>query len=69
MKQFNWRCIAAKFIECLHDDRGVAMTEYLIMAGITLPLVAYLFHPDNGIYQTARRQYDLTTLLLMLPGP
>lgn len=64
-----WREVARKFIQCVRDDRGVAMTEYLIVTGVTVPLVFYLFHPDNGLFKTARDQYELTTLLLMFPGP
>ncbi len=68
-EQFKLRTIAAKLVECLRDDRGIAMTEYLLITGITLPMVFYLFHPDNGFYNAARQQYDLTTLLLTFPGP
>ena len=65
----NWRNIGKRFRECLRDERGVAMTEYLIVTCVTLPLVFILFHPDNGFYKAARDQYDLTTLLLVLPCP
>jgi Flp pilus assembly pilin Flp len=64
-----WREVATKFIQCVRDDRGVAMTEYLIVTAVTVPLTFYLFHPDNGLFKTARDQYELTTLLLMFPGP
>ncbi len=66
---FKLRTITSKLVECLRDDRGIAMTEYLLITGITLPMVFYLFHPDNGFYNAARQQYDLTTLLLTFPGP
>jgi Flp pilus assembly pilin Flp len=69
IKQFNWRNLTAKFIACLRDDSGVAMTEYLLVTGIMIPLAAYLFNPDNGFYQEFRSQYNLTTTLLMYPGP
>jgi hypothetical protein len=68
-RQFSWRDIAAKFVKCLQDDRGQAMTEYLLVTGIMVPLAIYLFHPDNGFYQEFRTQYNLTTTLLMYPGP
>jgi hypothetical protein len=67
--QFSCRNVALKFVECLRDERGVAMTEYLLITGIMVPLAIYLFHPDNGFYAAARGQYNLTTLLLMYPGP
>ena len=66
---FKLRTICSKLVECLRDDRGIAMTEYLLITGITLPMVFYLFHPDNGFYNAARQQYDMTTLLLTFPGP
>lgn len=67
--QFNLRNIYSKLGECLRDERGAAMTEYLLIAAITVPLAIYLFHPDNGFYQSVRDQYNLTSLLLMYPGP
>jgi hypothetical protein len=66
---FTFRTIRSKLAECWRDERGIAMTEYLIITGITLPLVFYLFHPDNGFYASAREQFDTTTLLLTFPGP
>jgi Flp pilus assembly pilin Flp len=67
--RFTLRVLAGKLVECLRDERGSAMTEYLIVTGIMVPLAAYLFNPDNGFYQEFRTQYNLTTTLLMLPGP
>jgi len=61
--------VAAKFKACLRDERGIAFTEYLMIVSITLALVFYLFHPDNGFYKGARAQYDRTKLLLSYPGP
>jgi hypothetical protein len=70
IKKFNWRNVAVKFAECLRDERGIAMTEYLLISTfIALPAAFYLFNPDNGFYQAARNQYNLTTLLLIFPGP
>jgi hypothetical protein len=66
---FKLRTIGRKLLECLRDERGIAMTEYLIVTGVTLPMVFYLFHPDNGFYNAARQQFDTTTLLLTFPGP
>jgi hypothetical protein len=64
------REIMDKFAQCMRDERGAAMTEYLIVTVIImLPAALYLFHPDNGLYKDFRDQYNLTTLLLMLPGP
>ncbi len=66
---FSFRSIAAKFIACMRDERGATTAEYLIVTGTVLPLVFYLFHPDNGFYKSARDQYELTTTLLMFPAP
>jgi hypothetical protein len=48
---------------------GQAITEYVVMLGITLPLVFWLFHPDNPLYTALRAQYNLITVLLLYPGP
>lgn len=61
--------VAAKLVECMRDERGVAMTEYLLITGIMVPVAAFLFSPDNGWYQAMRIQYDLTTGLLQYFGP
>ena len=63
------REILAKFVLCMRDERGVAMTEYLMVSGIMIPLAAYLYNPDNAFYQEFRSEYNLTTTLLMYPGP
>ena len=61
--------LTAKFVECLHDDQGAVMVEYLLITAIMVPLIAYLFHPDNGFYKGQRDKYELTALVLELPGP
>ena len=63
------RQLARKLMACLRDESGQAMTEYLLISGIMVPVALYLFHPDNGFYKSARDHYELTSLLLMLPGP
>ena len=65
----TWRNLRAKFVECMRDDRGIAMTEYLLITGIMVPAIYYLFYPDNGFYSAARLQYDTTYMLLLFPGP
>ena len=45
------------------------MTEYLLITGIMVPLAAYLFYPDNNMYQDMRSQYQLTTTLVTYLGP
>jgi hypothetical protein len=70
IKQFSWRHIRARWAACWRDETAVAMTEYLIVSVfVTLPVVYYLFDPDNAIYQGARSQFDATTDLLMMLGP
>jgi hypothetical protein len=66
---FSWRNLRAKLAECFRDERGIAMTEYLIITGIMVPAIFYLIHPDNGFYSAARDQFNLTTLILTFPGP
>lgn len=69
IREWTLRHWCSRFAECLRDERGSAMTEYLLISGITLPLACYLFHPANGFYELARNQYNLTAALLMYPGP
>ena len=45
------------------------MTEYLLITGIMVPAALFLFYPDNGFYQAARNQYNLTSVALINPGP
>ena len=68
-KQFNARNLAAIFLKCLQDERGIAMSEYLIVTAIMVMLSIFLFNPDNGLYQALRNQYNVTTTLLGYPGP
>lgn len=68
-KRLDLRTIAVSLLVCLRDDRGATTAEYLMTVGITVPLICFLFHPDNGFYQAARNQYNLTTLILQFPGP
>jgi hypothetical protein len=67
--RFSWHNLRSKFMECLRDDRGIAMTEYLIITSIMVPAAIYLIHPDNGFYSAVRAQYNLTAIILTFPGP
>lgn len=51
------------------DSRGQALTEYAILAAIMVAISAWLYYPDNGIYQGIRYIYDKTTLVVGWPGP
>ena len=68
-RPFAWHTVFVKFKECLRDERGSAMTEYLLISGIMIPIAAYLFSPDTGFCREFRTEYDLPTTLLMYPGP
>ncbi len=48
---------------------GQAITEYVVLLALTLPLVFWLFHPDNPLFTALRAQYNLITVLLLYPGP
>ena len=61
--------IGQRLLDCLRDESGQAMAEYLVVTSALLPVVFWLFHPDNGLFKSARDHYDLTTLLLVFPGP
>jgi hypothetical protein len=51
------------------DERGQAMTEYVVLMLMVSTLAFWLYHPDNGFPKRFRDRYELTTTLLMMPGP
>ena len=51
------------------DQRGQAMTEYVILTSVTVALAAYLYFPDNGIFQGFRNTFDKTRTIVAWPGP
>lgn len=51
------------------DDRAQALTEYAILMFVVSSLCFYLYYPHNGFYESMRKRFDRTTLILMLPGP
>lgn len=55
--------------DCLRSEDGQAITEYLVLMVLTLPLIFWLFHPDNELYVALRDQLNLTNVMLLFPGP
>lgn len=53
----------------LRDDRGQAMTEYVILSAVLIALAAYLYLPDNDIFQSIRLKHDRTMIAIAHPGP
>ena len=51
------------------DESGQAMTEYVVLMLVVCTIAFWLYHPDNGFYMQFRDRYELTTMMLMLPGP
>jgi hypothetical protein len=51
------------------SESGQAITEYLVLMVLTLPLIFWLFHPDNELYVALRDQLNLTNVMLLFPGP
>lgn len=45
------------------------MTEYAILASITVALGIYLYFPDNPIFQGIRHIFNKTSLIVGWPGP
>jgi hypothetical protein len=51
------------------DQQGQAMTEYVIVTAMMVAAAAYLYHPDNLVFNGIRDLFDRTALLMKLPGP
>jgi len=45
------------------------MTEYVILVSVAVAIAAWLYFPDNGIYQGFRHIFNKTSLILGWPGP
>jgi len=54
---------------CFRDESGQALTEYVVLMLVVCTAAFWLYHPDNGFYMRFRDRYELTTTMLMLPGP
>lgn len=61
-RKFTWR----RFRK---DESGQGLTEYVIMTSVMVALAAYLYYPDNGLFQGMRHTYDKTSLIVSWPGP
>lgn len=53
----------------LRDDRAQALTEYVVLMLVVSTVCFWLYYPHNGIFYAFRVRYDLTALVLSLPGP
>ena len=53
----------------LKRKRGQAMTEYILLTSVTVALAAYLYYPDNGMFQGLRHTYNKTVLMVGWLGP
>lgn len=51
------------------DERGQGMTEYVILSAVTIAAAAYLYHPDNMIFQGIRTTFDKTMIVVPSAGP
>ena len=60
---------ARKIRSLMSDDRGQAMTEYVILTAVITAVAAYLYFPDNEIYRAIRKKHDRTMLAIAHPGP
>ena len=45
------------------------MTEFVLLTVMVTIAAAWLFYPDNGIYDGIRKTFSKTKLILALPGP
>ena len=53
----------------MRDDRGQGMTEYVILTAVLTAAAAYLYFPDNEIYQAIRLKHERTMIAIAHPGP
>lgn len=51
------------------EESGQALTEYAIVTAVMVALAAYLYFPDNGLYQGMRHTYNKTSMVISWPGP
>lgn len=51
------------------DQRGQALTEYVILTALMTAAAAYLYLPDNTIYRGTRLKHDRTQMVIAYPGP
>ncbi len=60
-----WR----RVLDLPHDTRGQAMTEFVILTAIGVLVAAWMYHPDNTIFQGIRMVHDRTEMVIAHPGP
>ena len=48
---------------------GQAMTEYVILTAVMTALAAWLYYPDNLIFQAIRNTYNKTQNVVSRMGP
>ena len=65
MMKTQWNRVRA----LARDDRGQAMTEYVILSAVMVAVAAYLYLPDNDIYQGIRLKHDRANMAIAYPGP
>jgi len=51
------------------DERGQAMTEFVILTAVMTVVAAYLYYPDNNLFVGIRKLFDKHALVVGLPGP
>jgi Flp pilus assembly pilin Flp len=68
-KNQNAQCHVGRIKRLAGDERGQAMTEYVILVSVAVAIAAWLYFPDNGIYQGFRHIFNKTSLILGWPGP
>jgi len=62
----DWRI---RLCRLRRDTRGQAMTEYVILSAVTIAAAAWLYHPDNDIFQGIRDTWERSAILAQFPGP
>jgi hypothetical protein len=58
-----------RLVGLMGDTNGQAMTEYVILSAVTVLVAAWVYHPDNTIFQGIRMVHDRTEMVIAKPGP
>ncbi|MEI6970804.1 MAG: hypothetical protein WCL44_04740 [bacterium] len=65
----GWQRAVAFVCAFISDNRAQALTEYVVLMLVVSTACFWLYYPHNGIFHAFRSRYDVTAVVLSLPGP